>query len=181
MVKGDMKMRALYWLTVLGAIILAGCSGSNVSVIQAPGAEIKPIHRLAIMPDSGVLGDAIARELLDQGLNIVTAAETDAMVGGIKINQLGVTAREYYAALRERGVDAALTASIRMAKDGKPDDASAIVMDTANGDSLMAITWQNGWGGYSGSDADLAMRKSTFEAAQEIATELITKLRIYQK
>jgi hypothetical protein len=43
------------------------------------------------------------------------------------------------------------------------------------------VTWQNGWGGYSGSDADRAMRKSTTEAAQEIATELITKLRLYYK
>jgi len=168
-------------LTVLGAIILAGCSGSKVSVIKAPGAEIKPIHRLAIMPGSGALGDAIGRELLDRGLNIVTAAETDAMVGGIKINQLGVTAREYYAALHERGVDAALTAGTQMAKDGKPDNASALVMDTASGNSLVDVTWQNGWGGYSGSDADRAMRKSTTEAAQEIATELITKLRLYYK
>jgi hypothetical protein len=43
-------------------------------------------------------------------------------------------------------VDALLAASARMAKDGKPDNASAQVLDTASGDSLMDIAWQNGWG-----------------------------------
>jgi uncharacterized repeat protein (TIGR04076 family) len=70
------------------------------------------------MPNAGVLGDAFTKELVDRGLNIITTDETAAMVGGIRINQLGVTAREYYAALREKGVDAVLTASARMAKDG---------------------------------------------------------------
>jgi hypothetical protein len=110
---------------------------------------------------------------------VVTANETDAMVGGIKINQLGVTASQYYAALREKGIDAALSASARMAKDGKPDNAGAQVLDTASGNSLMDIDWKNGWGGYSGSDADGIMRKSTSEAAQEIAKELVSKLRLY--
>jgi hypothetical protein len=181
MVEGDKEVRALYWLSILGTLILIGCSGSKVSVTRSPDAEIKPIQKLAIMPDSGVLGDAIAKELLDRGLNIITEDETAAMVGGIRINQLGVSAREYYDALREKGVDAALTASARMAQDGRPDDASAQVLDTASGDSLMDIAWQNAWGGYGGSDADHVMRKSTSEAAQEIAMELITKLRLYQK
>jgi hypothetical protein len=101
------------------------------------------------------------------------------MVGGIRINQLGVTAREYYAALHDKGVDAALTASTQMAGDGRPDKANAMVMDTISGNSLIDISWQNGWGGYSGSDADRAMRKSTSEAAQEMAKELITRLRLY--
>jgi len=181
MVKGDKEMKALYWLAILGTLILIGCSGSKISVTQAPDAEFKPIQRLAIMPDSGVLGDAIAKELLDRGLNITTEDETAAMVGGIRIDQLGVSARQYYDALREKGVDATLTARARMAQDGRPDSASAQVLDTASGDSLMDIAWQNGWGGYGGSDADRVMRKSTSEAAQEIASELITKLRLYQK
>ena len=50
------------------------------------------------------------------------------------------------AALREKGVDAMLTASARMAQDGKPDRASAQILDTASGDSLMDIAWQNAWG-----------------------------------
>jgi len=146
MVKGDKKMKALYWLSVLGTLILIDCSGSKISVTQAPDAEFKPIQRLAIMLDSGVLGDAIAKELLNRGLNTITEDETVAMVGGIRINQIGVSAREYYAALREKGVDAMLTASARMAQDGKPDRASAQILDTASGDSLMDIAWQNAWG-----------------------------------
>ena len=114
-------MKALYWLSVLGTLILIDCSGSKISVTQAPDAEFKPIQRLAIMPDSGVLGDAIAKELLDRGLNIITEDETVAMVGGIRINQIGVSAREYYAAPREKGVDAMLTASARIAQDGRPE------------------------------------------------------------
>ena len=94
MVKGDKEMKALYWLAILGTLILIGCSGSKISVTQAPDAEFKPIQRLAIMPDSGVLGDAIAKELLDRGLNITTEDETAAMVGGIRIDQLGVSARQ---------------------------------------------------------------------------------------
>ena len=181
MVKGDWKMRTFCGLLVIGVMFLAGCGGSQVSVSQPPGAEIKPIHRLAILPDSGVLGDAIGKVLKDRGFNIVAAAETNAMVGGIKINQLGVTAKEYFAALHQKGIDAALSATTQMSRDGKPDTASARVTDTVSGNSLMDVTWQNGWGGYSGSDADRAMRKSTSEAAHEMATELITRLRLLQK
>jgi hypothetical protein len=101
--------------------------------------EIKPIQRLAIMPDSGVLGDAIAKELLDRGLNIITEDETAAMVGGIRINQLEVSARVYYDALLEKGVDAALTASARIAQDGRPDYASAQVLDRPVGIPLWIL------------------------------------------
>ena len=181
MVEGDKEMKALYMLTILGTLILIGCGGSKVSVVQSPDAEIKPIQRLAIMPESGILGDAIAKELSNRGIDIVTGDETAVMVGGIRINQLGVSARVYYNALREKGVDAALTASAKIAPDGTPDHARAQVLDTASGDSLLDITWENAWGGYGGSDADRAMRKSTSEAAQEISKELITKLRLYQK
>jgi len=177
--KGDMKMRALGGVFLIGALILSGCSGSQVSVKQVPGAETKPIHRIAIMPGSGILGDSIARELSNRGINVATANQTDRMVGGIKINHLGVTASQYYAALRNKGVDAAITATADMGKDGKPDKADAMVMDTTTGESLMDINWQNGWGGYGGSDADRAMRKSTSEAAQEMTKELVTRLRLY--
>ena len=172
-------MRALCGVFVIGALILAGCSGSQVSVKQVPGAETKPIHHIAIMPGSGILGDSIAKELNDRGINVATANETDRMVGGIKINHLGVTASQYYAALRNKGVDAAITATADMAEDGKPDKADARVMDTASGESLMDIAWQNGWGGYGGSDADRVMRKGTSEAAQEMTKELVTRLRLY--
>ena len=174
-------MRKICGLLVMGVMFLAGCGGSQVSVSQPPGAEIKPIHRLAILPDSGVLGDTIGRVLKDRGFNIVAAVETDAMVGGVKINQLGVTAKEYFGVLHQKGIDAALSTTTRMSNDGRPDTASARVTDTVSGNSLIDVTWQNGWGGYSGSDADRAMRKSTSEAAHEMATELITKLRLYQK
>ena len=172
-------MRTFCGILVIGAMLLAGCGGSQVSVSQPPGAEIKPIHRLAILPDSGVLGDTIGKVLKDRGFNIVAAVETDAMVGGIKINQLGVTVKEYFTALNQKGIDAALSTSTRMSEDGKPDTASARVTDTVSGNSLLDVTWQNGWGGYSGSDADRAMRKSTSEAAHEMAIELITRLRLH--
>ena len=172
-------MRTFCGLLVIGVMFLAGCGGSQVSVSQPPGAEIKPIHRLAILPDSGVLGDTIGKVLKDRGFNIVAAVETDTMAGGVKINQLDATAKEYFAALHQKGIDAALSTTTRMSNDGKPDTASARVTDTASGKYRIDVTWKNGWGGYSGSDADRAMRKSTSEAAHEMATELITRLRLY--
>ena len=75
-----MKMRAIFWLAVAGAFTVAGCSGSQVSVTQPPGAEITPIHRIAIMPGSGVLGDSIAKVLNDRGVNVTMASETDAIL-----------------------------------------------------------------------------------------------------
>ena len=71
-----MKMRAIFWLAVAGAFTVAGCSGSQVSVTQPPGA----IHRIAIMPGSGVLGDSIAKVLNDRGVNVTMASETDAIL-----------------------------------------------------------------------------------------------------
>ncbi len=78
--------------------------------------------------------------------------------------------------LREMGIEAVLTARSVNGEDGTPESASVRVTDTANGQILAGITWQNGWGGQRGSVADRTMRKTLTQAANEIAQELLKRI-----
>jgi hypothetical protein len=79
--------------------------------------------------------------------------------------------------LRERGIEAIITAKT-VDIDGMPESASVRITDTLDGKILGGLTWQNGWGGRRGSIADRSMRKNLSAAAQDIAKELSSRLRI---
>ncbi len=140
-----MRRNTLLLVTMV-ALLLAGCAYSKMSVTQRSGVAAKAIQRLAIVPGSGILGDAIGLELFNMGVHVVDADETATIVGRAGMDEIEVTSIEGYAVLREKGLDAVLTAKAVMAADGRPESASVRVTDTATGDLLAGITWQNGWG-----------------------------------
>ncbi len=170
-------MRKLILFVVLTILMLSiGCAGTKMSVMQPNVTSLKNIHRIAIAPGSGVLGDAIAQELFNMGAHVVDAQKTSSIIGRAGLSEFEVTTSKGYSLLREKGINAVLSAKAIMAQDGRPENASVRVTNTSNGDLLVGVIWQNGWGRRSGSIADRAMRVNLSEAAQEIARELRNRL-----
>ena len=60
--------------------------------------------------------------------------------------------------------------------DGLPQSASVRINSTHTGEILAGVSWQNGWGGQSGSIADRTMRKDLTKAAEEIVSEIVSTL-----
>ena len=172
-----MKFRV--WGVILCVLLLvAACAGSKMSVLQPKQISTRTINRLAISPGSGVMGDAIGLELFNLGLIIVDVQDAVAIVGRAGLQELEVTSTKGFEILREKGIDAVLTAKSVAAADGTPESASVRVTDTATGQVIAGITWQNGWGGMRGSISDRVMRKNLTEAANEIANELLKRLKL---
>ena len=123
-----------------------------------------------------MLGDAIGLELFNRNMTIIDAQQTVATVGRAGLQEFEWTTTRGFEFLREMGIEAVLTARSVNAADGTPESASVRVTDTANGQILAGITWQNGWGGQRGSVADRTMRKNLTQAANEIAQELLKRI-----
>jgi hypothetical protein len=159
---------------------MGGCGGSKISVIHRGQVPARAITKLAIAPGSGVLGEAIGLELFNRGHTIVDAQEAIAIVGRVGLQEFEVTSTKGFKALQDKGIDAVLVAKSVDGLDGTPESASVRVTDTATGQIIAGITWQNGWGGQRGSIADRTMRKNVTEAANEIAGELARRLQPVQ-
>ena len=176
MVVIDMKKYANLIFLFFGLVLFVGCSGSKMSVVQPNNISSRTVNRIAIAPDSGVLGDAIGLELFNRGLTVVDTNEAVAIVGRVGLQTFEVTTKEGFTILRENGIDAVLVVKSVAATDGTPESASVRLTDTENGNIIVGITWQNGYGGMRGSVADRTMRKNLSQAANEIAKELVRRL-----
>jgi hypothetical protein len=171
-------MKRLVPFTLVVGILSGGsCASSKMSLVEPRSVPSRTIGRLAIAPGSGVLGEAISLELFNRGMTIVDAQEAVAIVGRAGLQEFEVTSTKGFELLREKGIDAVLTAKSVNAADGTPESASVRVTDTTTGQVIAGLTWQNGWGGMRGSVADRAMRRNLTEAANEIAQELLKRLR----
>jgi len=165
-------------IVVLGIFfLLAACSGSKISAVQQSAIPSHDISRIAIAPGSGVLGEAISVELFNRGFTVVDSNEATTILGRAGLKEYELTSSRGFAALREKGIEAVLVAKSVAEADQTPESASVRVTDTADGQIIAAITWQNGYGGRRGSVADRIMRKNLSDAANEIADELMTRLR----
>jgi hypothetical protein len=159
------------------AVLLSACASSKMSVTTNPQAPVQTVSRLAIAPGSGVLGEALAVELFNSGITVVDANEASTIIGRVGLREFELTSAQGYAALREAGIEAVLAAKSVDAADGTPESASVRITSTTSGEIIAGITWQNGWGGQSGSIADRIMRKNLSEAASEIAGEIMKRIR----
>ncbi len=118
------------------------------------------VKAIALAPDDGPLGAALAREFRNRGYTILGAG--------------ALASSPSLAELKAQGVDAVLTVRTAGAED-QPQAASAQINSTATGAVLAKITWQNGWSGWRGSKASPAGRithKTLAQAAREIADDL---------
>lgn len=163
-------------ISILVFLLVSGCAGSKMSVMQNTKAISHTVNQIAIAPGSGPFGDAIGVELFNMGFHIVDSNQAAAIIGRAGLKEFELYTPKGYETLRGEGIDAVLTAK-SVDVNGTPESASVRVTDTANGNLLAGITWQNAWGGMRGSIADRTMRKNLSGAAQAIAKELSNRLR----
>jgi len=127
-------------------------------------------------PSGGLLADAVAVELSNQGYTVIDAADMSQLMIRMNMNEIEIAQPQGLSRLRSQGVDALLTVRAAGGYDGQPQSASARVNSTHTGRVIAGVTWQNGWGGMAGSIADRTMRQGLSEAAREIAGSLARSL-----
>jgi hypothetical protein len=133
-------------IVTLTFLLISGCAGSKMSVIQNTKSLSFTVNRIAIAPGSGPFGDAIGVELFNIGFQVVDVNQTIAIAGREGLKEFELYTPRGYATLRGEGIDVVITAkTVDVA--GTPESASVRVIDTANGNLWAGITWQNAWGG----------------------------------
>lgn len=157
------------------ALFLMGCGTAHVSSVNGVTA-VAPVHNVAMMPGGGLLADAVAVELSSRGLTIVDPTSTSSMMAGLNLTEVEITQPQGLAKLKKQGIDAILIVRSAASAAGDPQSASARMISTESGVLIAGVTWQNGWGGQSGSIADRAMRKGLSDAAAQIASELASRI-----
>lgn len=166
-----------FLVSLLVLLPLISCAGTKVSTTQARAYTGPAIRVIALSPGCGVLCEAIGVELFNLGYQIVEPAETGRVVGRESAVEFEVASGEGLQALRARGVQALLVVKSVAGYDGMPQSATVRITSTADGTMLAAMSWQNAWGGMTGSPADRMMRKGLSEAAREIVKSLRKLLR----
>ena len=156
---------------------LAGCAASKVSSLPVSSAAVQSVKVIAFAPGGGVLADAIGVELSNRGLTVIDSAATSSMMIRLNLNEVEITKPEGLNKLKGEGIDAILVVRAAGGQDDNPQSASARMNSTQNGQVLAGVTWQNGFGGQAGSMADRVMRKGLADAAAEIATSLVARVR----
>ena len=156
---------------------LAGCASSKVSSLPVSSTTEQSVKVIAFAPGGGVLADAIGVELSNRGLTVIDSAATSSMMIRLNLNEVEITKPEGLNKLKGQGIDAILVVRSAGGHDDNPQSASARMNSTKNGQVLAGVTWQNGFGGQAGSISDRVMRKGLADAAAEIATALIARVR----
>ena len=157
---------------IITTILLSGCATSSVSVNSSSSADFSQIKKVALMPSGGPLADAIGIELLAYGLDVIDTSTTTGLLARLNLNELAVNEPQNIRLLSEKGIDTILIVKSAAGYDGKPNSATARLVDTQSGSLLIGATWQNGKGGAMNSPADGMMRSNISTAAKSIAEAL---------
>jgi hypothetical protein len=159
-------------IAALTSIALAGCASSKVSSLPATSYSGPAIHTIAMAPSGGLLADAVAVELSAKGFRVIDTTATSNLLVRLDLTEVEVITPKGLSVLKGKGVDAVLSVRSSSTSDGNPQSASARLNSTDTGQLVAGATWQNGFGGRSGSIADRVMRKGLNEAAVEIASAI---------
>jgi hypothetical protein len=168
-------MRLLY--AALTACAVGACGLSQTGHVGG-SVPVKPVRTIAIMPGGGLLADAVAVELGARGFTIIDPGQTSSMMVRLNLNEVELSSPKGLGKLKEQGIDATLVVKAAGGYDQQPQSASARMVSTENGSMIAGVTWQNGFGGAEGSVADRVMRKGLSQAASDIASELVSRLRV---
>lgn len=161
-------------LIVLGALFLSGCGTSQTSSL--PTTQNAAVKTIAMMPGGGILADAVAIELSARGFRVIDSAATSSLMVRLTLKEIEITQPAGLSKFRSQGIDAVLVVRAAAGNDRQPQSASARMSSTENGALIAGVTWQNGFGGESGSIADRVMRKGLTQAATEIANALAARI-----
>jgi len=162
----EFNARRAALLVVAASLAWSFCAAAPASAEPQDGGAVMSgpvsgaVKAIALAPDDGPLGAALASEFRNRGYTILDGSS--------------LASSPSLAQLKAQGVDAVLT--VRTAGDSdQPQAAAAQISSTATGAVLAKITWQNGWSGWRGSKASPAahaMHKTLAQAAREIADSL---------
>jgi hypothetical protein len=123
------------------------------------------------------LADAIGVELANRGYTVIDTQETSALLVRFNASELEILSPRSLSGLRDQGIDGVLAVKAAFSRDDRPQSASVRLNSTYTSQVLAGVSWQNGWGGGSGSIADRVMRKDIADAAREIVDSLVQRLR----
>lgn len=158
------------WLFIF--FLLSGCAGSRISEMGQSNIIAVPVKVIALDPSGGLFADAVGVELLNLGYEVIDTATTSRMITRLNLTEIEVNRPTGLQKLKDQGIDAYLSVRATSGRDGVPNSAIARINNTSTGKIIAGVTWQNGWGGQSGSIADRTMRKGLSEAVTEISTAL---------
>jgi hypothetical protein len=163
-------------ISLISALLVA-CASAKVSSLPVTTKVHVAVKVIALAPDGGLLADAVGVELANRGYTIIDTASMSKMMVRLGINEVEVQMPEGLSKLKAQGIDAWLSVRSAGGNDGAPQSASARMNSTETGQIIAGVTWQNGWGGVSGSIADRTMRSGLTDAARQIADALVARLK----
>ncbi|MDH5325326.1 MAG: hypothetical protein OEZ68_02395 [Gammaproteobacteria bacterium] len=146
--------------------ILLGCAPARLTVSSSPVADLKTI---ALYPNRGLLGDAIGLELVKYGFDVFDTAQVSSMMIRLNLTEIEILEPRNIRKLKEEGIDGLLQVRTVSGYDRHPQSISVKVISSDTGKIIIGATWQNGFGGASGSIADRVVRSDVTDAAEDIA------------
>ena len=153
------------------ALLLAGCAASQISVVGNKISQ-SSFNNIALSSNNGVLGQAVANELVGRGYKVQSPGQTNTLMLRLNLNEGEVTAPKSLQAFSKEGIDAVIVVSAVGGYDQMPQSASVQIINTSTLDIMAGLNWQNGYAGQQGSIADRVMRKGLTKAAKEIVDGL---------
>ena len=162
-------------LMVCCLLIFAGCATSKMSVISSEMMYNgqRSVRTIAIPTGAGVLGDAIAVELTNQGYKVFDSQQLSNVLMRANLSEIEIAQPQNLRSLKANGIDAYLSIRSAGGYNRLPESASVRLNSTSDGRVITGVSWQNGWGARQGSICDRVMRKNIADAACEITTGLI--------
>jgi len=162
-------MKIITSLYLIPLLLLIGCATPSVSVNTSSLATLSSIERVALMPSGGPLADAIGINLLSYSIDVIDTSTTTGILARLNLNEFEINNPQNIRLLSEQGIDTILIVKTVAGYDGRPNSATARLVDTKSGRLLIGATWQNGKGGAMGSPADGMMRQNTNSAAKTLS------------
>lgn len=171
-----MKKIVTIFFLISVSFFITSCAGSSVSLVGGKKPD-HPVNVIAINPNGGILGDAIAIELSRYDITVVDPTQFSNIVGRLNLNEFEIGAPQNLLKLKDEGIDAYLVVKVAAGYDGLPQSVTARLNSTHNAQLISGVSWQNGYGGRAGSMADRMMRTDVSTAAREIVSELIKNIK----
>ena len=153
------------------ALLLVGCATSQISIVGNKISQ-SSFNNIALSSNNGVLGQAVANELVGRGYKVQSPGQTNTLMLRLNLNEGEVTAPKSLQAFSKEGIDAVIVVSAVGGYDQMPQSASVQIINTSTLDIMAGLNWQNGYAGQQGSIADRVMRKGLTKAAKEIVDGL---------
>jgi len=166
----EFKMKKILGILAL-ALLLVGCATSQISVVGNKISQ-SSFNNIALSSNNGVLGQAVANELVGRGYKVQSPGQTNTLMLRLNLNEGEVTAPKSLQAFSKEGVDAVIVVNAVGGYDQMPQSASVQIINTSTLDIMAGLNWQNGYAGQQGSIADRVMRKGLTKAAKEIVDGL---------